>query len=145
MTRDEANAFVESFHEHNKAVPGYRFAVGASDGVKLVGVVIVSRPVAIPLNDGFTVEVTRLCVPRGIGANVCSFLYGCAWRAWRAMGGRKLITYTLQSESGASLRGAGFKVVAELKPNKPGQWQNRPGRAWQPVVGQAKFRWELSA
>lgn len=58
------------------------------------------------------------------------------------MGGTRLITYTLQSEGGASLRGAGFKVVAELPPGKPEAWQSRPGREWQPVVGQAKFRWE---
>ncbi len=53
-----------------------------------------------------------------------------------------LVTYTLQTESGASLRGAGWKVVAELAPNKPSMWQTRPGREWQPVVGQAKLRWE---
>lgn len=142
MTRDEANAFVASFHDHNDPVAGYRFAIGASDGENLVGVAIVGRPIAIPFNDGFTAEITRVSVPRGVGGNVCSFLHGCCWRTWRAMGGRKLITYTLQSESGASLRGSGAKLVAELKPNKPGQWQNRPGRKWQPVVGQAKFRWE---
>lgn len=63
----------------------------------------------------------------------------------RDTGWQKLITYTLQSESGASLRGAGWKVVAELGANRPAMWQNRPGRDWHPVVGQQKFRWEVAA
>jgi hypothetical protein len=48
----------------------------------------------------------------------------------------------LQSESGASLKGAGWKVIAELKGRTDQGWQNRPGREWQEVVGQSKFRWE---
>ena len=89
-------------------------------------------------------EVLRCCVRDGAPKGACSFLYACCWRAWRAMGGTRLVTYTLQSESGASLRGAGWKVVAELEPSDPKRWQNRPGREWQPVVGQAKFRWEAA-
>jgi hypothetical protein len=53
-----------------------------------------------------------------------------------------MVTYTLQSESGASLRGAGWKVVAQTKESDGTGWMNRPGREWQSVVGQAKFRWE---
>jgi hypothetical protein len=60
------------------------------------------------------------------------------------MGGLRLITYTLQSESGASLRGAGFKLIAELPGSDPKNWQTRAGREWQPVVGQSKFRWEAA-
>ena len=50
-----------------------------------------------------------------------------------------MITYTLQSESGASLRGAGWKVLGEVKPQS---W-DRKGRQreWQPIYGQLKFRW----
>ena len=139
----EGNAFVENFHRHNKAVRGLRFAVGASDGNTLVGVALAGRPVARELEDGFTIEILRCCVIETAPKGAPSFLYACCWRAWRAMGGRKLVTYTLQSESGASLRGAGLKVVAELKARDPKNWQNRPGREWQSVVGQAKFRWEI--
>ena len=57
------------------------------------------------------------------------------------MGWRRLITYTLQEEGGASLRGAGWKVLAERDGNDPKRWQTRAGREWQPVVGQAKFLW----
>jgi hypothetical protein len=137
----EAIAFVASHHRHNKPPAGAKFAIGCSDGEKLVGVVIVGRPVARMFDDGLTAEVTRCCVLPD-SRNACSMLYQAAWRAAKAMGYHKLITYTLQSESGSSLRGAGWEVVAERKANNPGGWQNRPGREWQAVVGQAKLLWE---
>lgn len=140
----EANEFVANFHRHNAPVVGHRFSVGCSDGDSLWGVAILGRTTARKLHDSHTAEVTRCCVREGAPLGTASFLYAALWRAWRSLGGLRLITYTLQSESGASLRGAGFKVLAELPPNKPGQWKNRPGREWQSVVGQAKLRWELS-
>ena len=150
---DEANAFVASFHRHNDPVPGARWAVGASDGAVLVAVAIVGRPTAWPLQDGFTAEVKRVCTDgktrttidragKEHTLGVCSLLYAACWRAWRAMGGRRLVTYNLTSESGASLRGAGAKLIAELPPRDPASWQSRAGRDWQPVVGQSKFRLE---
>lgn len=142
MTLTEAAEFVDNFHRHNKGPIGGLFSVGASDGRQLVGVAIVGRPVSRHLDDGQTAEVTRCCVLEGAPKGCCSFLYGRAWQAAKALGWRRLITYTLQTESGASLRGAGWKVVAELKANNAAGWQNRPGREWQSVVGQAKFRWE---
>lgn len=141
----EANAFVMSFHRHNKPVRGARWAVGASDGNGMVGVAIVSRPVARALQDGFTSEVVRCCTLETAPKGCPSFLYAACWRAWRAMGGRRLITYTLKREGGASLRGAGFTLLGEVAPHRPGGWQNRPGREWQAVVGQPKFRWERVA
>jgi hypothetical protein len=141
----EANAFVASFHRHNKPTVGHRFSIGAEVAGELVGVCIVGRPVARLLQDGRTAEVLRCCVRDGSPKGTCSFLYAAAWRAWRAMGGRRLITYTLQTEGGASMRGAGWRLVAERAPNDPKRWQSRPGREWQPVVGQAKFLWEASA
>jgi hypothetical protein len=130
---------------HSKPVRGARWAVGASDGAALVGVAIVGRPTARELQDGTTAEVTRCCVVECAPKGACSFLYAACWRAWRAMGGRRLITYTLVRESGASLRGAAAKLIAELPARDPSGWQNRPGRDWQAVVGQAKFRWEWAA
>jgi hypothetical protein len=147
MTLAEANEVVANFHRHNKPVAGARFAIGASDGARLVGVAIVSRPVARQLQaQGPDVaEVTRCCVLDDAPKGSCSFLYACCWRAWRAMGGRRLVTYTLQSESGASLRGAGWRVVAELPGATGAAWTNRPGLEWQTVTGQAKLRWEVAA
>lgn len=106
MTIAEANAYVASFHRHNKPVPGARFCIGASDGNELCGVAIVSRPVARKLQDGVTAEVVRCCVVESAPKGTPSFLYAACWRAWRAMGGRRMITYTLQSEGGG-LRFAG--------------------------------------
>ena len=143
-TLREANAFVAEHHRHNKPATGHRFSIGVSDGEELWGVAIVGRPVARGLQDGLTAEVLRVCVRDGSPKGSCSFLYAACWRAWRAMGGHKLVTYTLQSELGASLRGAGWKVVAELSARDPKDWQNRAGRDWQPVVGQGKFRWEMA-
>jgi hypothetical protein len=141
----EANEFVANFHRHNKPVTGHRFSVGVSDGEALWGVCIVGRPVSrIIQAEGYTAEVLRCCVKNSAPLGCCSFLYAAAWRAWKAMGGDRLITYTLQSEGGVSLRGAGWKLVAERAANRPNQWQNRAGREWQPVVGQAKFLWEAA-
>lgn len=143
MTLTEANAFVANFHRHNKPTQGGLFAVGASDGEGLVGVGIVGRPVARLLQDGMTCEVTRCCVRDEAPKGACSFIYAALWRAARALGWRRLVTYTLASESGASLRGAGWKVVGETQ---PGGW-DRDGRTrdWQPIYGQQKLRWEVSA
>lgn len=141
----EANEFVANFHRHNKPVQGAKFAIGASDGENLVGVAIVGRPVARRLDDGATAEVTRCCVLDDAPKGTPSFLYSRCWRIWAAMGGDRLITYTLQSESGASLRGAGWKIVGQTPGFSEGKgWTTRPGREWQPVVGQSKFRWEIN-
>ena len=139
LTLREANEFVANFHRHNKPVQGCRFAVGAVADGDMVGVAIVGRPVARGLQDGLTAEVTRVCVQEDAPRNVCSFLYGRCWRIWQQMGGRRMVTYTLQSESGASLRGAGWKVVGEVKPQ--GWDRKERQRDWQPIYGQLKFRW----
>lgn len=144
----EANDFVEQFHRHSKRTQrdGGRFAIGAAVDGELVGVAIVGRPLARSMQDGSTAEVTRLCVGPNAPRNACSFLYGRCWRIWQQMGGRRMITYTLQRESGASLRAVGWKVVGEPKARGADAWQgpNRH-REWQPVFGQAKFRWEVAA
>lgn len=142
MTLTEAKEFVENFHRHNKAPIGGMFCVGVSDGDGLCGVAIVGRPIARLLDNGETLEVTRVCVTDSAPKGACSFLYARCWAATKALGWSKLITYTLQRESGASLRGAGWKVVAELKGSQGKGWTNRPGREWQSVTGQSKFRWE---
>lgn len=149
VTLKEANAFVESFHRHNgrTARDGGKFAIGASFGGELVAVAIVGNPISASFMDGFTAEVLRTCSRPDAPKNCNSFLYSRCWRAWRAMGGRKLVTYTLQEESGASLRGAGWECVAEVRPTEPGWRKNdhlNNERTWQPVMGQLKFRWEMS-
>lgn len=145
MSLSEANEFVANFHRHNKPVQGAKFAIGASDGKSLIGVAIVGRPVSRHLDDGVTAEVTRCCVIDDSPKGSCSFLYARAWRIWSAMGGERLVTYTLQSESGASLRGSGWKIVGQSPAFAQGKgWTTRPNREWQPVIGQAKFRWQIT-
>ena len=61
---------------------------------------------------------------------------------WQQMGGKRMVTYTLQEESGSSLRGAGWKIVGETKPTESGWDRKNRKRDWQPIYGQLKFRWE---
>jgi len=107
----EANAFVKEHHRHHKPVVGHLFSIGAALGDKIVGIVIVGRPVARMRDDGETVEVTRLCTDGT--KNACSFLYGAAARAAFALGYKKIGTYILASEPGTSLMGTGWKLIGE--------------------------------
>ena len=144
LTLADANAFVTQHHRHNKKVQGHKFSIGAVSKNCLVGVAIVGRPVARKLDDGVTMEVTRLCVIDGSQKGTCSFLYRASWRIWSAMGGERLVTYTLQSESGSSLRGAGFKQIAVSPSWSEGKgWTTRSNRVWQPVHSEGKLRWEV--
>lgn len=121
MDLDAANDFVRRYHRHHRPVVGHKFSLGAVAGSTIeghtAGVAIVGRPVARRFDDGWTLEVTRLCTDGTKDA--CSFLYGAAWRATKGLGYRRLITYTLMSEGGASLRGAGWRVIGTT-----------PGRSW---------------
>jgi hypothetical protein len=143
----EANKFVNQYHRHNKktAWNGGKFAIGSyDDELGVVGVAIVGNPIARCLMDGFTAEVLRTCVRPDAPKNCNSFLYGACWRIWRQMGGKKLVTYTLKSEAGASLKGAGWKIIAEVKGHNG--W-NRPEigrrRVLQKVQTLDKWRWEV--
>lgn len=107
----EANVFVEEHHRHHHKTAGHKFSIGCSDGNKIVGVAIVGRPVARHLDDGETLEVNRLCTDGTY--NACSMLYAAAWRAARAMGYKRLVTYILDTENGTSLRAAGWKCIGQ--------------------------------
>ena len=102
----EANTFVQAHHRHHRPVVGHKFSIGCEADGQLVGVAIVGRPVSRYLDDGRTLEVTRLCTMGG--KNACSMLYAAAARAAKSMGYQKIITYTLDSEHGASIRAAGW-------------------------------------
>lgn len=98
ITITDAAAFVGQHHRHHKPPQGGLFAVACAEADVVVGVAVVGRPVARMANDGWTAEVTRLCTTGE--KNACSMLYAAAWRACRALGYRKLITYTLPEEGG---------------------------------------------
>ncbi|SPC17377.1 putative phage protein [Cupriavidus oxalaticus] len=133
----EANAFVARHHRHHRPVVGTKFCVAVADAGEVVGVALIGRPVARALDDGWVLEVNRCCTDGT--ANACSMLYAAAWRAARALGYRKLITYTLPEEGGASLRGAGWRLVAQTD---GGSWgcPSRPRVDTHPTQG--KLRWE---
>lgn len=125
VSRREAQAFIARYHRHNRPSMVDRFRVGVADDDGLVGVAQAGLPVARRLCDGTTLEVTRTCVkPDARNAN--SMLYGACARAAAALGYRRLITYTLPDESGASLRGAGW----QLDTDRAGYGPNT-GTAWQ--------------
>ena len=114
---NEANAFVARHHRHHRPVVGHKFSIGAVMGDEVVGAVIVGRPVSRRLDDGLTLEVTRLCTDGT--RNACSFLYGAAARAAFALGYKRIGTYILKSERGTSLAAAGWRLIGET-----------PGRSW---------------
>lgn len=133
-----AAAFVREHHRHNATPPpGWKFGVGVAAGDQLVGIAMVGRPVSRHLDDGLTLEVNRCCTDGHPNAN--SMLYGAAWRAAKALGYRRLVTYTLASEGGASLRASGWRV---LYSTPGGSWsrQSRP-REDKHTLGQ-RLLWE---
>lgn len=138
---DEAAAFVSEHHRHHTQPVGHKFSIAAYRGQRLVGVVIVGRPVARRRDDGETLEVTRLCVLPD-EPNACSFLYGKAARAAFALGYQRIGTYTLKSEPGTSLKAAGWTLLGETS---GGSW-SRPARTRtdkHPL--QPKLLWEAVA
>jgi hypothetical protein len=121
-----AKIFVDEHHRHNVSPQGHKFSIGLFEGESLIGVIIVGRPIARHNDDGLTAEVTRCCVLEGC-KNANSMLYGSAWRTAKGMGYKKIITYTLISESGISLKAAGWEQVGIVKGMEKG-W-DRPSRA----------------
>jgi len=139
ITLEEANAFVVKLHRHHKPVPGCKFAVAVSEGSVVVGVALVGRPVARFLDDGWTLEVNRCCTDGT--KNACSMLYGASWRAAKALGYRRLITYTLPEEGGASLRASNWKCLG-LRGGGNWNCKTRPRIDTAEVLRGQKLLWE---
>jgi hypothetical protein len=139
VTFREACAFIEAYHRHHKPPQGFKFCIGANDGAKVVGVVVVGRPVSRHLDDTYTAEVTRLCTDST--PHAASMLYAAAWRAARAMGYHRLITYILKDELGTSLRAAGWRCIGEAG---GGTWnrRERPRVDTHPI--EQKQLWEIA-
>ena len=106
ITLKEANEYVNKYHRHHNGTVGHKFSIGCYDGEKIVGVAICGRPVSRYLDDGLTCEINRLCTDGT--RNACSMLYGACARVAKGMGYRKIITYILESENGASLKASNF-------------------------------------
>lgn len=137
---EDAAAYIEQYHRHHDPPTGHKFSIAIADSKSIRGVAMIGRPISRHMDNGWTLEVNRCCTD-GV-KNGCSMLYRAAWRAARALGYRRLITYTLTTEGGASLRGAGFKLIGAVG---GGSWssRSRPRIDHHPL--QEKFRWELAA
>ena len=140
MTLAMANDFVKKHHRHSGRVVGHKFSIGLEECGKLIGVAIAGRPVARHLDNGRTIEITRVCVSTG-HRNASSKLYGKIRQICQLMGYEKIITYTLTSESGATMRAIGAKKEIEMG---GGQWDS-PSRRRQKksIYEQKKIRWSL--
>jgi hypothetical protein len=109
----EASEFVRRHHRHHIPPVGHKYSIAASAKGSIIGVAIVGRPVSRALDDGFTLEVTRLCTNGH--KNACSFLYAAAWRVAKNLGYRRIVTYIQASESGTSLTAAGWKPLYQVR------------------------------
>ena len=118
----DARRFIAEHHRHNAAPRGWLFGVSLVRDGELRAVGVAGRPTARALQDGLTVEITRVCT---VGdRNAASRLYGALCRAAAALGYRRAVTYTLASEAGSSLLAAGFAADAGV-----------PGRAHKHETG----------
>jgi hypothetical protein len=146
---ESANAFVDRHHRHHDEVVGHKFSLGAVHAGEIVGVVIVGRPVAKGLQDGWTLEVTRLATDevermvtdrhgRQHPLGVCSFLYGAARRATFALGYTRLGTYILASEPGVTLVAAGWRLVGEVR-GRSWNTRSRPRVDKHPTLDKARY------
>ncbi len=140
ITFAEASAFVKEHHRHHPPSVGHKFSLAVADEAGAIrGVAVVGRPVARGSDNGWTLEVTRVATDGA--ANACSMLYGAAWRAAKALGYRRLITYTLTTEPGTSLRAVGWRTVGEVAARS---WScaSRPRVDKTPLQG--KIKWEAA-
>jgi hypothetical protein len=139
ITFEEACVFIRQYHRHHLPSRGWKFGIAVNDGTKVVGVVTVGRPVARHLDNGWCLEATRNCTDGT--KHAASMLYGAAWRACKALGYKRLITYTLIEEPGTSLKAAGWKDVYTTD---GGSWDcpSRP-RVDTAPIGQKRL-WEVT-
>ena len=137
ITFREATEFIKKHHRHHQPPVGMKFCIAVSDGKTVVGVVTVGRPVARMLDDGWTLELTRCCTDGT--RNAPSMLYAASWRAAKALGYKRLITYILSSERGTSLKAAGWRLIGEAGGGFWGR-ESRPREVKAPTS--RKLLWE---
>lgn len=136
-TQKQAKTFVTAVHRHHRPSIGAIFCIGVIDEfAKVRGVAMVGRPVARMIDDGQTVEVTRVATDGCF--NACSKLLGACRKIAFEMGYGRIITYTLTSEGGASLRGAGWHNDA-VSPG--GTWTSGKRKSADDWPTESKNRW----
>lgn len=135
----EASQFVNANHRHHSSPQGHKFSIALYDGDLVIGVIIAGRPVSRNQDDGFTLEVTRCCV-RPVYKNGITKLYAAVYRVAQAMGYERIITYTLKSESGTSMKAANF---TRKHISKGGSWNSKNRQRENKHPLEAKYLWEL--
>jgi hypothetical protein len=145
--KEEANRFVNEFHRHNEGCGNASFAVALRDETGLKGVAVLGRPASPWVDDEVTLEIKRVCVVADV-PNGNSMLYGASQRIAKALGYRRVVTYTLMEETGISLKASGFVRTHEspenYKSNESIRWPNRKHRPRvKPYPEGRKVRWEV--
>lgn len=138
ITYREACAFIAIHHRHHLPPQGWKFGIAVNDGENVVGVITVGRPVSRHLDNGWTLEITRCCTDGT--KNAASMLYGAACRAAFAMGYKRIVTYTLQTEPGTSLLCSNFKLVGEAG---GGNWNVKSRPRVDTKIKGKKTLWEI--
>lgn len=116
---------------------GHKFSISCVDeDNKLCGVAICGRPISRYLDDGLTLEINRLCTDGTY--NACSCLYGACVRIAKNMGYKKVITYILKSENGASLKASNFICEGEAGGE---MWTGKRSGRDNGVPKEKKTRW----
>lgn len=137
ITYKQASEYVNKNHRHHNASQGCKFCIGVKEGDELVGVAMCGRPVSRIYDDGLTLEINRVCT-NGY-KNACSTLYGACVRIAKQMGYKKVITYTLESEDGASVKASNFKCEGVAGGT---HWSGARNRG-QDIPNQMKKRWVM--
>jgi hypothetical protein len=136
ITISDANVFIRQHHRHHGPAQGGLFVVACAQDDSIVAVAIIGRPVARNLQDGYTAEVIRLCSDGT--KNSCSMLYSASWRAARALGYRRLVTYILDTEPGTTLIAAGWKEIGSVR-GRSWSCPSRPRVDRHPTQGKLRF------
>lgn len=130
-----AKQFISNNHRHNPNVVGCKFAIGIEEENELIGVAVCGRPVSRYLDDGRTLEINRVCTTGR--KNSCSMLYGACCRIAKEMGYKKIITYTLKSEPGSSVKASNFICDGEAGGT---HWTGKRNKG-QNIPNEMKVRW----
>lgn len=129
-----AQQYVKDHHRHTPNIRGCKFAIACENNGEIVGVAICGRPVSRYLDNGKTLEINRVCTDGT--RNACSMLYGASCRIAKEMGYKKVITYTLKSENGASVKASNFVCDGEAGGT---HWTGKRDRGRTP--NEMKIRW----
>lgn len=137
ITIGDARVFVQRHHSHHNAPVGGLLACAVAKDDRVCCVAVLSRPVARMLDArGDTAEVTRLASDGT--RHAASMCLAAVTRAALALGWRRLVSYTLLGEAGATYLAAGWRITGLVAASDG--WNSREGRTITQSGG--KVRWE---